>query len=459
MEKVRKILRKVPYVLLALIFVLGIYLRARVYFTNQSFWHDECALAWNIVNRDYLELFNPLRFLQVAPPMFLIYTKILVKYLGTSELIFRIVPFVSSLLSVAMFYFLSKTLFGTKKAILCASLLFAINFPLYYYSAEFKPYSTDVLFCIFTIYIYQYLNKESLFLYSAILSTFIWFSFPTAFLISSIGILILFSRHYKIKEKITFFTPMLISGLAFYFCYFQKVFEIQNKGMTTYWNNEFVNIDNYLKIFQNANSFIFSPEYILPILMLVGLITYFYERSKFALFSILTLAIIIITSALHLYPFSGRLILFLIPIAILLVVKPIDVRKFYIGYVFLTIFLYGAYPQFENTFNAIVKNNFYKNNSTPREMAKYLKTTIKKDDVVFVNINSNSDYLYYKQIYNITNKELIESPQFIKKGTKVWFFLPNNAKYTYEKDIKNKYKIYYHNTHGNSGLLYGIKIR
>lgn len=458
MEKAKKFLQKIPYILLALIFILGIYLRLRVYLTNQSFWHDECALAWNIVNRDYLGLFQPLRFLQVAPPMFLVYTKILVKYLGTAELIFRIVPFFSSILAMFMFYFLSKTLFSTKKAILCASLLFAINFPLYYYSAEFKPYITDVLFCIFTIYIYQYLNKESLFLYSIILSTFIWFSFPTAFLISAIALLLLFSRHYKLNEKVSFLTPLLVSGLAFYFCYFQKVFETENKGMTTYWGNEFVNVDNYLNIFQNANSFIFSPEYILPILMLIGLIIYFYERSKFALFSILTLAIIITVSALHLYPFSGRLILFLIPIAILLAVKPVDIRNF-VGYILLAVFLYGAYPQLENTYKAIVKNNYYKNNSTPREMAEYLKRNIKKGDVVFVNQASNSDYLYYKQIYEIQNKELIESPQFFKKGTKVWFFLPNDAKRTYEKDIKNKYKIYYHNVKGNSGLLYGIKVR
>ena len=458
MEKAKKILQKLPYILLALIFILGIYLRTRVYLTNQSFWHDECALAWNIVNRDYLGLFQPLRFLQVAPSMFLIYTKILVKYFGTSELIFRIVPFVSSILAMFMFYFLSKTLFVTKKATLCASLLFAISFPLYYYSAEFKPYSTDVLFCIFTIYIYQYLNKESLFLYSIILASFIWFSFPTAFLICSIVLLIIFSRHYDIKEKLKFFLPILVSGLGFYFYYFQKVFDAQSRGMTAYWNEEFINLDNYLKVFQNANSFIFSPEYILPILMLIGLIVYFYERSRFALFSILTLVSVIVTSAFQLYPFSGRLILFLVPIAILLAVKPVDIRNF-VGYILLAVFLYGSYPQLESTYQAIVKNNYYKNNSTPREMTEYLKRNIKKGDVVFVNQASNSDYLYYKQIYEIQNKEFIESPQYLKKGAKVWFFLPNGAKNTYQKDIKNKYKIYYHNTKGNSGLLYGIKVR
>ena len=307
---------------------------------------------------------------------------------------------------------MSKTLFATKKATLCASLLFAISFPLYYYSAEFKPYSTDVLFCIFTIYIYQYLNKESLFLYSIILASFIWFSFPTAFLICSIVLLIIFSRHYDIKEKLKFFLPILVSGLGFYFYYFQKVFDAQSRGMTAYWNEEFINLDNYLKVFQNANSFIFSPEYILPILMLIGLIVYFYERSRFALFSILTLVSVIVTSAFQLYPFSGRLILFLVPIAILLAVKPVDIRNF-VGYILLAVFLYGSYPQLESTYQAIVKNNYYKNNSTPREMTEYLKRNIKKGDVVFVNQASNSDYLYYKQIYEIQNKEFIESPQYL----------------------------------------------
>lgn len=458
MEKVKKILRKTPYILLGLIFILGIYLRTKVYLTNQSFWHDECALAWNILNKNYIELFQPMRFLQVAPPMFLIYTKIIIGYFGNAELVFRIVPFVSSLLAMVMFYFLSKTLLYSKKSVLCASLLFAISFPLYYYAGEFKPYSTDVLFCIFTIYIYQYLNKENLFLYSLLLSTFIWFSFPTMFLIGAIALLVGFSRNYTGKEKLKFFVPLSVSWGLFYYYYFQKVFHMQKTGMMNYWNSEFINLDNWLKIFQNANSFIFSPEYILAILMVVGLIIYFYQRSRFALFSVVTLLLVIVASAFHVYPFYGRMILFLIPFAILLASKATDIRHF-TSYILLAVFLYGAYPQLENTYKNIAKNNFYKNNSTPREMALYLKTNIKNNDVVYVNQDSNSDYLYYKQIYGINNQEIINNPSMLKKGEHVWFFLPNNAKETFEKHVKGKYNIYYHNVKANSGLLYGIKVK
>lgn len=458
MERTRKILQKIPHIFLVLIFILGIYLRTKVYLTNQSFWHDECALAWNVLNRSYLELFEPLRFLQVAPPLFLIYSKIIIKYFGTSELVYRLVPFVASLLSMVLFFFLSRLLFYTKRATLCAMALFAVSFPLYYYCAEFKPYSTDVLFCIFTMYIYLNLNKENIFWYSLILSTFIWFSFPTAFLLGAIALIVMFSKKYSGEDKAKMLFHFSVSSLVFYFYYFRNVYDVQHGSMLNYWQNEFISVENFSVIMQKANEFIFSPEIVLPILMALGLIMYFYQKSKFAMFSVLSILLVILISMLHLYPFSGRMILFLIPIFILLCSKIVDFKG-YVGYLILGVFLYGAYPQFENTYNNIKKNNFYKNNSTPREIAEYLSKNIKSKDVVYVNVDSNCDYLYYKEIFSITNQEIIDSPELIRKGTRVWFFLPNNAKVTYKKVVKNKYKILYGKNAGNSGIIYAIKIK
>ena len=70
MQRLNKFISKFYPVLLFLVFILAIYLRTKVYLTNQSFWHDECALAWNILNKNYIDLFQPLRFLQAAPVLF-----------------------------------------------------------------------------------------------------------------------------------------------------------------------------------------------------------------------------------------------------------------------------------------------------------------------------------------------------------------------------------------------------
>ena len=48
------------YLFIAIIIAIGIILKLKAYFYNQSLFHDECALAVNILDKNYLELFKPL---------------------------------------------------------------------------------------------------------------------------------------------------------------------------------------------------------------------------------------------------------------------------------------------------------------------------------------------------------------------------------------------------------------
>lgn len=458
MQRLFKVTKKIYPIFLILIFALGIYLRTKVYLTNQSFWHDECALAWNIINKSYTELFQPLRFLQSAPVLFLICTKLLINFFGKTEYIFRFIPYISSLLSIICFYFLSKNILKTKVSIFAANFIFAINLSLYYYASEFKPYSSDVLFSIITVLLYQYLNKKNLLIFSIILSTFIWFSYPSVFFIFSIIFLIAGSKTFNIKDKLLFFIPQLINGIIFYKSFFINMFNSQKTGMISYWQNEFISIKNIHTIFQQAFNFMFNESLITIILSIIGLFIFIKNKEKFGTLTFTILSTVIIISSLHLYPFSGRLILFLIPIIILLITKTFDSKKakslFFLGLCILSI-----YPQFSNTFNTIIKNNYNKNNPNPREMAKYLKNQINKEDIIYINTASNSDYLYYKQIYNINNKYFIETPQYIQKNNKVWFFLPNNANDTFETIIKNNYIILYENKRKDNLLIYAEKLK
>ena len=81
----------------------------------------------------------------MAPPLFLACVKFLISVFGKSDIVFRFLPFLSSILSVFVFYKLSKTFLKSKAAIILANFLFAVNFSLIFYGSEFKQYSTDVL--------------------------------------------------------------------------------------------------------------------------------------------------------------------------------------------------------------------------------------------------------------------------------------------------------------------------
>lgn len=65
----------VAFFVLAFVVVAGIYLRLKLLCSNQPFWFDECALASNIIAKNYIEFFRPLDFYQVSPPMFLVVEK------------------------------------------------------------------------------------------------------------------------------------------------------------------------------------------------------------------------------------------------------------------------------------------------------------------------------------------------------------------------------------------------
>src|SRR5574344_1415267 len=144
--------------ILFLLVLTGIFLRTKCYIANPSLWHDECSLAWNVRFKSYMDLFENLRFFQIAPPMFLVSAKALLDVcrLGNNvlsvDLAIIAIPFASGLLSILAFYFVSMEVFQTKMAQIGAMILFVTNFELINYSCQFKQYSTDVLLVLLTIF-------------------------------------------------------------------------------------------------------------------------------------------------------------------------------------------------------------------------------------------------------------------------------------------------------------------
>ena len=68
--------------ILIIIFCVAIYFRVNAYLINNSFFTDEVLLALNVLNRNFIELIQPLNYFQSAPYLFLIMTKIVVSVTG-----------------------------------------------------------------------------------------------------------------------------------------------------------------------------------------------------------------------------------------------------------------------------------------------------------------------------------------------------------------------------------------
>jgi hypothetical protein len=127
------------------LFLLGAGLRIGLYLANRSLWVDEARVALNLLHKSPRELLGPLEFGQVAPPGFLLAEKAVEQLAGGSELALRLFPLLAGLVSLPLFFSLARRHLRPVAALL-ASLLFVISEPLIYYSTEVKQYGGDVTF-------------------------------------------------------------------------------------------------------------------------------------------------------------------------------------------------------------------------------------------------------------------------------------------------------------------------
>ena len=124
--------------------VLGVVVRLIRYLLCFPFWCDESYLACNYLDRGYLDLLKPLCFIQVAPLLYLWVQKTLVLVLGFSEYSLRLYSLLCGIGSLFLFRHLAGRLLQGV-AFLLAVGVFAVSYPLVRYSAEAKPYCSDML--------------------------------------------------------------------------------------------------------------------------------------------------------------------------------------------------------------------------------------------------------------------------------------------------------------------------
>lgn len=447
MENIKTFCKKYWFgFLIGFIILFGIFLRTKGLLSNPSFWHDECALAWNIKFKSTLGLFGHLRFLQVAPPFFLISAKLLTKIFGFSEITFRFVPYCFGCLSVIAFYFLATKALNKNFSVLCAVFLFAINQNLINYSFEFKPYGIDAFFAIICLLFFINLNlnklnpKKALF-YGLLLAMLPWFSFVSTFFLAG-GFLYLFFKNVKEnwEKKLTLSLPLFLSGLIYLNVYL--IASYTGTSMVKAWQSFFVPANPILFciLFVKNLYYLFVPvQYLLFlfVLLLWGSVIFIKEKSKFFTISALCFAIFLAVSFLHIYPFAERLVVFLIPIFLLLIVKPLDLissKKLFMSAFIVVLVLTTFFPALIQASN-FVKTKTIDRGECPREMMEFVSKTIKPKDIIFVTTSSDTEFAYYSSFYKIKNEVIQERIKFptkenytaflntLKPG-KYWFYLP-----------------------------------
>lgn len=479
-----------------LITALGVFIRLNVLRHNFSLWHDECALAYNIKFRSFLGLFSPLDFNQMSPPFFTLATKVMTKILGFREYVFRIIPFLVGCAALPAFYVLSKKILDKKFSIIIAFALFALNTNLIKYSCEFKPYILDVFFAIICVIFFLNLNLTKIsrgktLFYSGLLALVPWFSLPSIFVISA-GIIISLFENFKnnFAKKLLLIAPVALNLLIYL-----KLFILNNYSHSNYlvsfWDIAFLNksANSMLYVLLITFDYLFQPiQYtgIAAIFLIFSFVVVFIQKNKFAKITLLTLVLLLTASHFNIYPFASRLTLFMFPMLLLTMLKPLDFiifntegpteeieasaepksfiaqqmrnetppntedaspaihfetpsgicicRKiFSVILILFYITFFWAFPQ------KVISSMFastYDRKEYPREMTALIMKKIKPNDIIYVNNSSDADFVYYSSFYkfknkviqekipeNITKKEYFKKLDSLPKG-RYWIFAP-----------------------------------
>ena len=317
---------------------LGCLLRVLEYLLNRSLWLDEAYLALNVLHRPWAALLQTLDNHQGAPIIFLLLEKSASLYLGSSEYALRLLPLIAGVLSMLLFYKLAgKAISGI--AIPIALGLFAISPSLIYYSSELKQYSCDVAVAILLYFLaiegsdasWKPLKVVAFGLAGAIA---IWISHPATFVLAGIGatlsiVLIAQKDWARLLRLCPAFLMWVVSLGACYAIALRKL--AQDAVLLDYWKENFMPlpprsvtdfkwfVDSFFGFFSGTAALQFAG--LAAFVFLVGCIS-MYGRNRQRLFLLLSPVVpTLLASGAHKYPFGGRLALFLVPPALLLMAE------------------------------------------------------------------------------------------------------------------------------------------
>jgi len=300
---------------IALLIFAGAALRLWQYLARTSLWIDEIAVAENVIHTPLASLLGqPLALDQVAPPGFLALVKGCVALFGPSELALRLVPLLGGLAALGLFALLARRVLPGWTAVL-ATALFAFSSPAIAYSAEVKQYSTDaaasIALTLMAIHLADRAPSPLRLLGAALFgAAAVWFSQPAVLTLAGLGAgLTWLALRRGGGPALRPLLPMLLAWAA-----------SAAAATATGYRTVPPEMREYMQRFWDPS----LPRPTVLVLVVVGAAVLWIKRPAVAPLLIGPVAVALAAAAAHRYPFSGRAIFFLTPVALLAVAAVAD---------------------------------------------------------------------------------------------------------------------------------------
>ena len=415
---------RLPWIIIG----IGIILRLVRYLHNPFLYFDEASGAVDIIDRPLYDFINPSSdALNVYPFSFLVIVKCSTLLFGNSEYALSLYPLVCGILSLFLFYYVAKH-YISPGAVPVALLLFAIMDSLVIYSSIIKPYSSDLFFAllIFAIVIYiqsKNYNVLSLVLFAVSGAIIVWLSNPAVFVLAGVGTsLILYSFFKKDSERIIAFSFIcfiwFVSFICFYFIYIEKVMPVTGHEVLRslkvestlmpmppksladirWFIDTFFNTFTFKEPFDHAYDTTFAG--IMSFAFIYGCVSMFSNAREKLVILLSPVLFTLAASAIHVYPFKGRLIFFLFPFLLFIIAEGIERLREQTSsnsksIITIIVILLFIYPISWATYH--VKKPFSRGQIKP--VLEYIKKNWQDGDIIYVHFFAQYEFEYYSNYH------------------------------------------------------------
>lgn len=326
--------------------LIGAVLRLWQYLANSSLWIDELALTRNIIDRPAVALLAPLDYAQAAPIGFLFVEKGITTVFGTGEYALRAFPLACGLASLVLFWAVAQRILSGW-AVPFGVGLFSVGIPFIYFSSQVKQYSSDVAAALVLLLLALDLRSQGMSRRRATWLGFTgaviaWFSQTALFVMIGIGsgllILVLIERDRAAARSLSTTGALwLLSAAAVAALSLWSVSDLDREYFRWFWGEGFMPLlPNSLSdvawlprkliwVFgafapglghtNGGLNYRWSPVF--AAMLLYGYWVLWRKQRDAALFLLLPVVVAVGLSAVSLYPFTARLLAFLIPFLLL----------------------------------------------------------------------------------------------------------------------------------------------
>ena len=329
----RPIRRPAAFVLAAV--ALGVGLRLFAFAADRPLWIDEAMIALNLCDRPVGHLFEPLAHDQAAPVGFLLAGNLSVALFGPTPFALRLPAVVGALAGLGLFAVAALRLLPRPAARL-AVLLFALSPTLVSYAAEVKQYGTDATMSAGLLALFAPLlvrpTRGRLIAAAVGGAAAVWLSHPAVFVLAAAGA-VLFAQTLRRKEH-----PLPVIGVGVAWAVsFAAVWAVNvrfaggNAHLAEYWAGQFLPLsagavpwlaEHVAEVFGSAGGYggaVFQAGGLAAAVAAAGAV-FLWRGGRRAEVGVLVGGFLaaVLASAGHKYPIFGRLMLFAVPAAVLL---------------------------------------------------------------------------------------------------------------------------------------------